>query len=202
MARLIVPPAEGRSVRLTAGQSLTITTPNGAQAADFFAFNSSNIEEWLSANHSWVFTRHVRPRAGDTFLSRFRRPMLEFVEDGAGGTHDMMIAACDQFRYEQFGYRGNHASCSANLEVSMRRLGLQVHVIPQPLNFFTRTEVLNDGTLISPPNPVPPGAYVKLRALMDLICVVSSCPFDLSVEGWTINAASGPSELVVEWPGS
>ena len=28
-------------------------------------------------------------------------------------------------------------------------------------------------------NPVPPGAYVELRALMDLICVVSSCPFDL-----------------------
>jgi hypothetical protein len=32
---------------------------------------------------------------------------------------------------------------------------------------------------------------------MDLICVVSSCPFDLAVEGWTINAPGGPSELLV-----
>jgi uncharacterized protein YcgI (DUF1989 family) len=37
-----------------------------------------------------------------------------------------------------------------------------------------------------------------LEALMDLICVVSSCPFDLKVDGWTINADQGPSELVVD----
>ena len=40
-------------------------------------------------------------------------------------------------------------------------------------------------------------AYVVLEALIDLICVISSCPFDLKVEGWTINAAQGPSELLV-----
>jgi uncharacterized protein YcgI (DUF1989 family) len=74
------------------GETLRITTPKGAQAADFFAFNCANVGEWLSPNHSWVFTRHVRPRKGDVFLSRFRRPMLEFIEDGAAGTHDMMIA--------------------------------------------------------------------------------------------------------------
>jgi uncharacterized protein YcgI (DUF1989 family) len=55
-----------------------------------------------------------------------------------------------------------------------------------------------DGRLVSPPNPVPPGAYVELEALMDVICVVSSCPFDLPIEGWTINAGGGPSELIVD----
>jgi hypothetical protein len=199
MESLIVPPAEGRSVRLPTGASLRIITPAGAQAADFFAFNGHNVGEWLSPTHSWVYTRHVRPRPGDVFLSLFRRPMLEFIEDGAGGMHDMMIAACDQFRYEQFGYHGNHPSCAANLEIAMRRLGLQIAVIPQPLNFFTHTAVLEDGTLVSPPNTVRPGGYVELRALMDLTCVVSSCPFDLAVEGWTINAASGPSEIILEY---
>jgi len=29
--------------------------------------------------------------------------------------------------------------------------------------------------------------------------VISSCPFDLPVEGWTINAEAGPTELLVEW---
>jgi uncharacterized protein YcgI (DUF1989 family) len=37
-----------------------------------------------------------------------------------------------------------------------------------------------------------------MKALMDLICVVSSCPFDLNVDGWTINAGQGPTELLVE----
>lgn len=54
-----------------------------------------------------------------------------------------------------------------------------------------------DGSFVSPPNPVPAGAYVELTALMDTICVVSSCPFDLNIDGWPINAESGPTELIV-----
>jgi uncharacterized protein len=195
---IIVPPREGRAVKVARGQTIRITTPKGAQAADFFAYNAENVGEWLSANHTWVTTFCVRPRAGDDFLSRFRRPMLRFVEDGAAGVHDMMIAACDQFRYEFFGHKGPHASCSENLCLAMRRLGHQIDVIPQPVNFFTHTRVEPDGRFVSPPNPVRPGAYVVLEALIDVICVVSSCPFDLAVDGWTINSAEGPSELLVE----
>jgi uncharacterized protein YcgI (DUF1989 family) len=33
---------------------------------------------------------------------------------------------------------------------------------------------------------------------MDLICVVSSCPFDLAIPDWLINSAEGVTELVVE----
>ncbi len=195
MMEIVVPPSEGRAVKLLEGQRIRITTPKGAQAADFFAYNAGNIEEWLSPNHTWVTTFYVRPREGDTLISRFRRPMLEFTSDGADGVHDMMLAACDQFRYEFFGHKGPHASCAENLCVALRRLGHQVDVIPQPINFFTNTRIEEDGKFISPPNPVPPGAYVELTAIMDLICVVSSCPFDLNIDGWPINSKSGPTEL-------
>jgi hypothetical protein len=193
-----IPPASGLALRVANGQRLRIITPRGQQAADFFAYRADDVGEWLSPMHTWVTTRCVRPRQGDAFLSRFRRPMLEFAEDGAGGVHDMMIAACDQARYEQFGHRGPHASCSDNLRAAMAREGYQIDVVPQPVNFFTNTQVEADGKLLSPPNPVAAGAFVELRALMDLICVVSSCPFDLRIPGWTINAAGGPTELVVE----
>jgi uncharacterized protein len=196
--KTIVPAREGRAVRVAKGQTIRITTPKGAQAADFFAYNATSPAEWLSANHTWVTSFNVKPRQGDLLLSRFRRPMLKFTRDGAQGVHDMMIAACDQFRYEFFGHKGPHASCSENLCVAMRREGHQVDVIPQPVNFFTNTTVEKDGSFKSPPNPVPPGAYVELEALMDLICVISSCPFDLPVDGWTINAGQGPTELEVE----
>ena len=194
---IIVPPSGGRAVRVDQGQRIRITTPKGAQAADFFAYNAESTGEWLSASHSWVSNFCIKPRQGDRFLSRFRRPMLSFAEDGAGGVHDMMLAACDQARYEFFGHEGPHASCSENLCVAMRRLGHQIDVVPQPINFFTNTKVEADGTLVSPPNSVPPGAYVELEALMDLICVVSSCPFDLPLDDWQINAPSGPTELVI-----
>jgi uncharacterized protein YcgI (DUF1989 family) len=199
--RLTIPAREGRAVLVKMDQSIRITTPKGAQAADFFAYNAADRAEWLSPPHSWVTAFNIKPRQGYIFLSRFRRPMLTITEDGAGGMHDMMIAACDQFRYEFFGYEGPHASCSENLAVSMRRLGHQVDVIPQPINFFTNTRIEPDGRLVSPPNPVPPGAYVEMQALMDLICVVSSCPFDLAREGWTINSKTGPTELLVDVTG-
>lgn len=198
MSETLVPAREGRALFVGAKQRIRITTPKGAQAADFFAFNAGKTGEWLSAAHSWTTAFNIRPSTGYVFLSRFRRPMLTITEDGADGVHDMMIAACDQFRYEFFGFKGPHASCSENLCVAMRRLGHEVTVIPQPVNFFTNTRIEPDGKLVSPPNPVPPGAFVEMEAHMDLICVVSSCPFDLALDGWTINAAQGPSELVVE----
>jgi uncharacterized protein YcgI (DUF1989 family) len=33
---------------------------------------------------------------------------------------------------------------------------------------------------------------------MDLIGVVSACPYDLAGPGWSINAPDGPTEIVVE----
>jgi uncharacterized protein YcgI (DUF1989 family) len=188
----------GLAFPVAQGQTLRLITPKGAQAADFFAYAADNLREWLSPMHTWVTTRSIKPRPGDAFLSRFRRPMLDFAEDGAGGMHDMMIAACDQARYEQFGFVGPHASCSENLRGAMARLGHAIDVVPQPVNFFTNTMVEADGKLVSPPNAVPAGGFVELNARMDLICVVSSCPFDLPIPGWTINAPGGPTELVVE----
>jgi len=198
MTAIIVPAREGRAVAVPMGARIRVTTPKGRQAADFFAFNAANIREWLSPPHSWVTTFSVKPRLGDVLISRFRRPMIKLAADGAAGCHDMMIAACDQFRSEFFGHEGPHASCAENLQVAMRRLGYEIDVIPQPVNFFTNTRIEPDGRLISPPNPVAPGAYVELEALMDLICVVSSCPFDLNMQGWEINAGTDISELVVE----
>lgn len=198
MTKLEIPPRGGLALSVAEGERLRLITPKGAQAADFFAYAAGDLREWLSPMHSWVTTRSIKPLPGDTFLSRFRRPMLDFVEDGAGGIHDMLLAACDQTRYEQYGFVGPHASCSENLRSAMARLGHQIEVVPQPVNFFTNTLVEGDGKLVSPPNTVPPGGYVELKARMDLICVVSSCPFDLQIPGWTINAESGPTELVVE----
>ena len=79
----------------------------------------------------------------------------------------------------------------------MRERGHELPVIPQPVNFFTNTKVDADGNFLSPPNPVKPGAYVELEARVDMICVVSSCPFDLKIPGWTINADQGPTKLLV-----
>ncbi|HZP40923.1 MAG TPA: urea carboxylase-associated family protein [Candidatus Binatia bacterium] len=198
MARSIVPPGEGRSFDVARGRRIRITTPQGYQAADFFAYNAESVAEWLSPPHTWIATRSIVPRPGDVFLSRFRRPMLRLSADGAEGIHDMLLAACDQFRYESFGHRGPHANCSDNLMTAMRRIGREISVIPQPVNFFTNTKVEPDGRLLAPRSIVKPGAWVELEALIDTICVVSACPFDVTPPDWEINAGGKLTELEVE----
>lgn len=200
MTTVSVPAREGRAFEVAKGGRFRIVTPEGQQAADFFAYNARVVGEWLSANHTWIKNRRVKLRDGDEFQSRYRRPLLRLTEDGAEGVHDLMIPACDQIRYEQLGHHGPHPSCSENLATAMRRLGHEIAVVPQPVNFFTHTVVESDGAFNSPPNPVAAGAFVELEALMDVICVVSACPFDLNLDGWTINSPDrGPTALEVEF---
>ena len=67
--------------------------------------------------------------------------MLDFVEDGADGIHDLIIAPCDAIRYKQFGVEGHHRSCAENLEIAMGELGHEAIVTPLAVNFFTNTTV-------------------------------------------------------------
>jgi uncharacterized protein len=194
---VVVPAAGGRSIRVSQGRRLRIANPKGGQCADFFAF-TDDLAEWVSPMHTWVWTRSVRPRQGDPLLSQRRRALLDFVEDGAGGVHDMLVAACDTERYRQFGVDGPHASCAENLRAAMAALGYELPIVPQPVNFFTSTSVDADGMLSSPGNPVPAGAFVVLEAKADLVCTVTACPFDLQSPGWVINAEGRLSELELE----
>ena len=199
MDTLVVPAGEGRAFLVSDNQRIRITTPKGQQSADFFACRASDTSEWLSPPHTWMPTRSLHPRVGDTFLSRLRQPMLDFVEDGADGIHDFIIAPCDAVRYEQLGVTGHHRSCVENLQIAMRELGHEITVAPLAVNFFTNTMV-EDGFMFDTPKApvVQPGGYVVLEARIDLICVISSCPYDLVGPGWAINAPGGPTEIIVE----
>jgi uncharacterized protein YcgI (DUF1989 family) len=198
METIDIPAGHGRAFRVDEGKRFRIVTPKGQQSADFFGFCADDISECLSPHHTWMPTRALHPRPGDIFLSRRRRPMAEFVEDGADGVHDLLIAPCDPIRYEQFGAPG-HRSCVGNLREAMAELGYDTPDYPLAVNFFTTTTV-EDGFMFSTPKaPVAkPGAYVVLEARTDLVCAVSSCPYDLTGPGWAINAPGGPTEIVVE----
>lgn len=196
--KITIQAKDAQAFDVAAGQRIRICTPKGYQAADFFAYNANRIDEWLSPPHTWIASTSVKPRPGDIFLSRFRRPMLKMIEDGGDGIHDMLLPACDQFRYEFFGFKGPHPSCSDNLMNVMRRRGYEINVIPQPINFFTNTNVQKNGSLLAPKNIVKPNSYVILESIIDTVCIVSSCPFDINPDGWEINANGVVTELEVE----
>lgn len=194
-----VPAAHGKALRLAQAQKLRLATPSGQQAADFWAF-SPNMQEWLSPMHTWARTNVVKPRQGDVLLSQLRAPMLAFVRDGARGHHDMHIPACDARRYKEFGVSEPHRNCADNLVEALAELGQEPPFIPQPINFFTNTRINERQELVlgdPEDNPIEAGSFVVVEALRDLICVVSSCPHDVPVPGWSLTS-QGVTDLHLE----
>ncbi len=198
METIEIPPGHGRAFNIAKGKQFRLVSPKGQQSADFFAFCADDMSEGLSPHHSWMATRALHPRVGDVMVSRKRRPMVEMVEDAADGIHDLIIAPCDPIRYAEFGVP-DHRSCVGNLNEALAMIGHEPPVFPLAVNFFTTTTV-EDGFMFSTPKApvVKPGGYVVLEAHMDMVCAVSSCPYDMTGHGWAINAPTGPTEIIIE----
>jgi uncharacterized protein YcgI (DUF1989 family) len=176
--RIHVPAREGRAVTVRAGGRFKITDLQGRQCADLFAFNAGDVTEYASAEHTRVYNGNLFPRVGQPFVTRLRRPILLFEEDHTPGKHDMLVAACNPSRYALLGVSGWHASCEENLLTGMNAMGHTVRV-PQPINLFTNIPLSPTGELDWQPALTAPGDHVVLRAEMDVIVCVSSCPQDI-----------------------
>jgi uncharacterized protein len=190
---IIVPPREGRSAGVNAGQSFRVVDLEGGQVGDLFAFSAADPTEYASAEHTRAYVSRLFPRPGEPFVTNRRRPILTLVEDDSPGVHDMLCAACDPERYAGLGVEGWHASCEENLREAMRRLGHERVEVPQPINLFMNIPVAADGSLGWEPAPTRPGDAVVLRAELDCIVVLSACPQDIV----PINGGN-PTSLAIE----
>jgi uncharacterized protein len=175
-----VPAARGVSVFLRSGQVLTVINTHGTQVVDTWAFNSADLREFMSMEHSRASMLKVTPGVGDALVTNQRRPILRLVEDTSLGVHDTLIAACDRYRYQELGAPPGHANCSDNLARALHELGCERFEAPCPLNLFMN--VKSNGGRIEFLAPVSkPGQSVSLRAEMDQVVVMSACPQDITM---------------------
>lgn len=190
---LTVPAGTARAVTLLAGQRLRIINVHGQQVADFIAFCADDFTEALGTLHTIVSLLRLFPTRGDCLRTTRRRPMLEITHDDTG-RHDLLIAACDPWRYEQdFGVRG-HRNCSDNFLQALEPWKVQRHQLPQPVNFFQNMHY-PDGRVEFGQSLARPGDVVELRALVDVVAAVSACPMDLNpISGYQVR------DLVLEVP--
>ncbi len=106
--------------------------------------------------------------------------MFEVVEDTVG-THDILIPACDERRYlVDYGVE-DHRSCIANFEEVLIPFNITRNQFSDPINVFENITINQDGKLSQQPTISKAGDRLVLRALMDTICAISSCPMDLNI---------------------
>lgn len=174
---LLIKGGYGGKVDVKEGQLLEIVNVEGQQICDFFAFNAHDIAETLSPSHIRSGLRRIVLKVGDKLVSKYRRPMLELVEDTCG-VHDITFPPCDPDTYILRYGMHNHRSCRTNLFETMAKYNLVYAYLPDPIDFFQNTPILADGRIEDRVSAAKPGDKVVLRALMDVIAVGSACPME------------------------
>lgn len=185
-AASLIPARHGVAVRMNAGQTVTVLNTYGTQVIDTWAFNATDMEEFMSMEHSRAAMLRLNPRVGDSLVTNRRRPILTLTTDTTPGIHDTLIAACDAYRYRDLGAAGDHANCTNNLHAALAAIGRGANGVPSPLNLFMNVSIAPDGEIAFEPPTSKAGQYVTLRAEMNLVIVLSACPQDITpVNGMT-----------------
>jgi uncharacterized protein len=179
MTAATLPAGHGLAVRVPAGRTLRVVNTHGAQVVDFWALAAADPTERLSVEHTRRLLGRLRIRPGDTLSSNRRNVLFELVADTSPGDHDTLCAACDPWLYRYLGAPEGHRSCAQNFAEALAAVGLDAPPAPQPLNLFMRVPVDGDGGMTVETSRARPGDAVELRALVDLVAVLSSCPMDI-----------------------
>ena len=175
----IIPAAQARMWRMRAGERVTITQTAGNQVGDFIAFNAADLTEFLSTSHTRSALRTLRIGRGHRLVTNHREPIVEIVEDTVG-VHDILVAACDPYRYKRDYGVEDHRSCRMNFVEALAELEIPDWRVPDPVNLFQNTPLQSDWSLGSAASVAKAGDYVTLLAHMDLIAACSACPQDLA----------------------
>jgi uncharacterized protein YcgI (DUF1989 family) len=176
---ITIPARQGKAAFLKHGQHAKVINTHGQQVVDTWAFNSADLSECMSMEHTRVALGRIRAHVGEALVTNRRRPILHLVEDTSPGVHDTLITACDRYRYTLLGCTTYHDNCTDNLATALAALGLTAPETPCPWNLFMNIPVHADGRVSFEPPVCKPGDYVLLRAAMDCVIAFSACPQDI-----------------------
>jgi uncharacterized protein YcgI (DUF1989 family) len=197
MAIVEIPARKGRAAPVRKGQVVKVINTRGQQVVDTWAFNTDDLHEFMSMEHSRVSIGGVIPKVGSVLVTNRRRPILMIVEDTSGGVHDTLLAACDRYRYEGLGCTEYHDNCTDNLATALAALGFEPPEIPAPLNLFMNIPVIDGDRIEFHPPVSTPGSHIALRAEMDCILAFSACPQDMvPINGTAMRPTEAHFEVV------
>jgi len=173
---------------LKAGQILRIVDLEGNQAVDTFFLSAQDPAERYSAVDTIRAQGRIYLEEGSVLMSTRNRPMLEIVSDTCG-RHDTLGGACaaesNQVRYSidkrpMHNCRDSFLSALAHSgrELSKRDIGANI-------NFFMNVPVTPEGKLTFEDGISHAGKHVEVKALMDVLVLVSNCPqLNNPCNGW------------------
>ncbi len=174
----VVAPASGLALALEKGDTIRIEQIADGQGVDLSVHELTGRQRRLSAGRTRAM-HGIHPTDGATLFSTPPEvPLLRIVADTAP-SHDLSFPACTPLEYEQLTGLGGHISCS---EIHAELAA----VWPLPptggddvLNLWLPSAVDPAGMLRWWPAWCRRGDRIDLRAELDLLVILSTCPDDL-----------------------
>jgi urea carboxylase-associated protein 1 len=175
----IVPAGDRWMHEIKAGQTLRIVDLEGNQAADTLFYNARDFSERYSATDTMLAQRNLYLGTGTRLMSSEGRALLEITADTCG-RHDTLGGACSResntMRYAHEKHDMHACRDSFLCGVTDWGHGLGKRDLPCNINFFMNVPVTPDGGLTFADGISRPGAYVEMKALLDVVCLISNCP--------------------------
>lgn len=178
--RKVIPAGDYLLKVVHAGQTFRILDLEGNQAADTLFYNADDPSERYSAMDTIREQGNVYLSTGTRLISNECNEMLEIVADTCG-RHDTLGGACatesNTVRYA-LEKKCMHA-CRDSWMLAIaenEQFQLSKRDITHNINFFMNVPVTEDGGLTFEDGVSAPGKYVELKAVMDVIVLISNCP--------------------------
>ena len=162
------------------GQTFRILDLEGNQAADTLFYNANDPAERYSAMDTIREQGNIYLTTGTKLLSNHCNTLLEIVADTCG-RHDTLGGACatesNTVRYALEKKCMHACRDSWMLAVAEHEeFGISKRDITHNINFFMNVPVTPDGGLSFEDGISDAGKYVEMKAMMDVIVLVSNCP--------------------------
>lgn len=162
------------------GETVRILDLEGNQAADTLFYSAADPTERYSAVDTIREQGNVYLTAETVLMSNECNPMLEIVADTCG-RHDTLGGACatesNTVRYSLEKKCMHACRDSWMLAVAENEgFGMSKRDITHNINFFMNVPVTKEGGLTFEDGISDAGKYVELKALMDVIVLISNCP--------------------------
>jgi urea carboxylase-associated protein 2 len=182
----VVQPGASWSQVLKRGTALRMTDVDGGAnvGALFYNFECPveryNMPDTLKAQHTARLTR------GFVLYSDMGRILCSITGDSVGwhdpiggcSNADLIRERYGERRYQEFRndyYKNGRDS----FLIELGKWGLGPRDLMPNVNFFSRVDVGEDGSMTHRGGNAPPGSFVELRAEMNVLTVLNTCPHPL-----------------------
>jgi uncharacterized protein len=175
----VIPAGEPWLGEIRAGQLLRIVDLAGNQAVDTLFYSATDTHEHYSAQNTMQAQGNIYLTTGTTLLSNRGRPMLQITADTCG-RHDTLGGACSaESNTVRYALEKRHMhNCRDSFLLALAQSGrdMSKRDLPSNINFFMNVPVTPAGGLAFADGMSAAGRHVELRALMDILVLISNCP--------------------------